>query len=250
MEARHAGDSVAGRQALTPGTLHGLGVGPGDPELLTLKAHRILGEVPVIAWPAPEKGESLARSIVAGYLSGSQTEIAIRMPLDQNRFPVEAVYRRAAREIGRHLDQGRDVAAICEGDPFFYGSFMYLFGCVAGRYRVEVVPGVSSLMACPAVAGMPLAARDDVLLVCPGGLAADELGRRLAGVEAAAIIKVGRHLARIRKVLEALDLTGRAWYVEHATMASQVVRPLSTVTAAAGPYFSMILVHRRGEAWR
>ena len=171
---------------MTSGTLHGLGVGPGDPELVTLKAHRILSEVPVIAWPAPEKGESLARSIVAGYLTGSQTEIAIRMPLDINRFPVEEVYRQAADEIGRHLDDGRDVAAICEGDPFFYGSFMYLFGRIARKHRVEVVPGVSSLMACPAAAGMPLAARDDVLLVCPGVLDEDEMTRRLAGVEAAA----------------------------------------------------------------
>ncbi len=235
---------------MTPGTLHGLGVGPGDPELVTLKAHRILSEVPVIAWPAPEKGESLARSIVAGYLTGSQTEIAIRMPLDINRFPVEEVYRQAADEIGRHLDDGRDVAAICEGDPFFYGSFMYLFGRIARKHRVEVVPGVSSLMACPAAAGMPLAARDDVLLVCPGVLDEDEMTRRLAGVEAAAIIKVGRHLAKIRRVLDSLDLLDRACYVEHATMGNQVVMPLQNVGYSAGPYFSMILVHRRGEAWR
>ncbi len=235
---------------MTAGVLYGLGVGPGDPELVTLKAHRILGEVPVIAWPAPQSGESLARSIIAPWLRNDREEIAMRMPLDANRFPAEEVYTRAVHAISSHLDAGRDVAAICEGDPFFYGSFMYLFARVAGRYRVEVVPGVSSLMACPAAAGMPLAARDDALLVCPGTLDDAAMTQRLGFADSIAIIKVGRHLARIRRVLDAAGLLADAWYVAHATMDHQVVRPLATVTDATGPYFSMILVHRRGEAWR
>lgn len=232
------------------GTLYGLGVGPGDPELITLKAFRLLTTVPVLAWPAPEHGESLARRIVAGFLKGGQTEIPIRMPLEADRFPVEAVYDRAAEEIAGHLAAGRDVAAICEGDPFFYGSFMYLFGRLAERHRVEVVPGVSSLVACPAAAGAPLAARDDVLLVCPATLPEADMIRRLENVEAAAIIKVGRHLAKVRRVIEACDLSDRARYVEHATMADQRVLPFAEIEAAKAPYFSMVLVHRRGEAWR
>ena len=235
---------------MTAGVLYGLGVGPGDPELVTLKAHRILGEVPVIAWPAPQSGESLARSIIAPWLRGDQEEIAIRMPLDASRFPAEEVYTRAVDVISRHLDAGRDVAAICEGDPFFYGSFMYLFARVADRYQIEVVPGVSSLMACPAAAGVPLAARNDALLVCPGTLTEDAMTERLAFADSVAIIKVGRHLARIRRVLDAAGLLEHAWYVAHATMGRQVVMPLTAVTDTTGPYFSMILVHRRGEAWR
>jgi precorrin-2/cobalt-factor-2 C20-methyltransferase len=214
------------------GTLYGLGVGPGDPELLTLKALRLLTACPVVAYPAPEHGESLARGIVAGYLSGAQTEIAIRMPLDANRFPVEAVYDRAAEEIAGHLAAGRDVAAICEGDPFFYGSFMYLYGRLAGRHPIVVVPGVSSLLACPAAAGAPLAARDDVLTVVPATLEEAELERRLASVEAAAVIKVGRHLAKLRRVIERLGLVERARYVEHATMADQRVLPFAAIDAA------------------
>lgn len=232
------------------GTLYGLGVGPGDPELITLKAHRLLTGAPVLAYPAPEHGDSLARSIVAPHLSGKQIEIAIRMPLDLNRFPVEAVYDEAAIEIAEHLDAGRDVAAICEGDPFFYGSFMYLFGRLADRHEVVVVPGVSSLMACPAAAGAPLAARDDTLLVCPGIMDETVMRERLANVEAAVIIKVGRHLDKVRRVLTELDLVERAHYVEHATMADQVVLPFSEIEAARAPYFSMVLIHRRGEAWR
>jgi precorrin-2/cobalt-factor-2 C20-methyltransferase len=232
------------------GTLWGLGVGPGDPELITLKAFRLLKAAPVIAYPAPEAGPSLARAIVAGHLPDGQTEIAIRMPLDLNRFPVEAVYDAAAEEIAGHLEAGRDVAAICEGDPFFYGSFMYLFGRLAHRHRVEVVPGVSTLVACPAVAGAPLAPRDDVLTVLPGILPEAELERRLKDAEAAAIIKVGRHMAKIRTVIERLGMMDRARYVEHATMANQKSLPLADLGEAKAPYFSMVLVHRRGEAWR
>jgi len=230
------------------GTLWGLGVGPGDPELITLKAYRLLRAAPVVAFPAPETGPSLARAIVADYLPGGQTEIAIRMPLDLNRFPVEAVYDRAAEDIAAHLEAGRDVAAICEGDPFFYGSFMYLFGRLAGRHAIEVVPGVSSLVACSAVAGAPLAARDDVLTVLPGILPEDELERRLKDVEAAAIIKVGRHMAKIKAVIERLGMLDRARYVEHATMADQKSLPLADLGEAKAPYFSMVLVHRRGSA--
>ena len=153
------------------GTLYGLGVGPGDPELLTLKALRILRAAPVLAYPAPIEGDSMARAIAASHMPGGQTEIAIRMPLDAARFPAEEVYAAAAQEIAGHLDSGRDVAALCEGDPFFYGSFMYLFARLAEAHHIEVVPGVSSPMACAAALGMPLAARNDVLSVLPAPLA-------------------------------------------------------------------------------
>ncbi len=232
------------------GTLYGLGIGPGDPELITVKALRLLERAPVIAYPAPEEGESLARSIVAPHLSGDKkTEVVIRMPLVAARFPAGAVYDRAAEELGGHLEAGRDVAVLCEGDPFFYGSFMYLFGRMAERFTVEVVPGVSSLTACAAVLGAPLAARNDVLTVVPAPLDEAALKARLAGAEAVAIIKVGRHFAKVRRVLDALGLVDRARYVEHATMASQRILPLDAVAEEGVPYFSMILVHKRGEAW-
>jgi precorrin-2/cobalt-factor-2 C20-methyltransferase len=233
------------------GTLYGVGIGPGDPELITLKALKCLARVPVIAYPAPQEGDSLARSIVAPHLPAGQREIPIRMPMVAARFPAQEVYDRAAREIGAELDAGRDVAVLCEGDPFFYGSFMYLFGRMAERYPVEVIPGVSSLTACAAVLGAPLVARNDVLTVVPATLSAETLKRRLAeGGEAAAIVKVGRNLAKVRGVLAELGLADQARYVEHATMSSQTILPLDAVADGAAPYFSMILIHRRGEAWR
>ncbi|MFQ5984021.1 MAG: precorrin-2 C(20)-methyltransferase [Alphaproteobacteria bacterium] len=234
----------------SPGTLWGLGVGPGDPELITLKALKLLRASPVVAYPAPEDGPSLARAIAAPHIAEGKVEIAIRMPLEAGRFPSEEVYDRAAATIAGHLEAGRDVAALCEGDPFFYGSFMYLFARLAGRFGVEVVPGVSSLVACPAALGAPLAARNDTLVVLPAPLPEERLRDRLREVEAAAIIKVGRHLGKVRRVVDALGLMDRARYVEHATMAGQRTCRLARLDADAAPYFSMVLVHRRGEAWR
>lgn len=232
------------------GTLYGVGVGPGDPELVTLKALRILQSVPVLAWPAPEEGPSLAREIVAAHLPGTQREIPIRMPLLPARFPADDVYDKAAVEIGAALSAGDDVAVICEGDPFFYGSFMYLFGRLAGDHTIEVVPGVSSLTACAAALGAPLSAKNDVLTVIPGPLDADTMKQRLADADAAAIIKVGRHFDKIRGVIDALGLAENARYIERATMAEQRIVPLAEFGDHDAPYFSMILVHKRKEAWK
>lgn len=232
------------------GTLYGIGVGPGDPELITLKAFRLLQTVPVIAWPAPLEGDSMARAIAAPHLPGGQTEIPIRMPMVSERFPAEAVYDKAAAEIGGHLAAGSHVAVLCEGDPFVYGSFMYLFARVAESYPVQVVPGVSSLTAGAAALGMPMASRDDVLLVLPAPLPEEELERRLADADAAVIIKVGRHIEKLRRVLDRLGLADSARYIEYATMERQTVLPFTEADGAKVPYFSLVLVHRRGEAWR
>lgn len=142
-----------------PGTLYGLGIGPGDPELITLKALRLLRAAPVLAYPAAEGQESLARSIVAQHLPGGQIEIPITMPMVVARFPAQEVYDWAAGELGTHLEAGRDVVCLCEGDPFFYGSFSFLFERMIEHHRVEVVPGVSSLTGCAAMLGAPLATR-------------------------------------------------------------------------------------------
>ena len=139
------------------GTLYGLGVGPGDPELITLKALRLLQAAPVVAYPAPDDGPSFARAIVAGHLEARRgappVEVPIIIPMRAARFPAQQVYDHTAEVLADHLTQGRDVAVLCEGDPFFYGSFMYLFGRLADRFPTEVVPGVSSMMTCAAAIG-------------------------------------------------------------------------------------------------
>jgi precorrin-2/cobalt-factor-2 C20-methyltransferase len=224
------------------GRLYGLGVGPGDPDLITLKAWRILRSAAVIVYPAPDDGASFARRIVAHWLSPAQIELAIRVPMEVARFPAQAVYDQAAETIAAHLDAGRDVAVLCQGDPFFYGSFMYLFTRLAARLRVEIVPGVSSLTACAAASGYPLAARDETLTVIPATLDDAALERRLAQIDAAAIIKLGRHFARVRDLLLRLGLGPRARYVERASMPTQRMLPLAEIDAASVPYFAMILL--------
>ncbi|WP_420410211.1 precorrin-2 C(20)-methyltransferase [Hoeflea sp.] len=231
------------------GKLYGLGLGPGDPELVTLKAHRILRHVPVIAWPAPDNGASFARSIAAPHLPGGQVEIPIVVPMRTERFPARDVYDRASGEIAARLDAGQDVAVLCEGDPFFYGSFMYLFERLAQRYATEVVPGVSSMMAAASVVGRPLAARNDVLSVLPGPLPDTALRDRLNLADAAAIIKVGRHFARIRALIDEMGLTERAIYVERVSLDAEKRMPLAEVSEGSAPYFSMILIYKGGEDW-
>jgi precorrin-2/cobalt-factor-2 C20-methyltransferase len=172
------------------------------------------------------------------------------MKLVPGSFPEASVYAGAAEDISAELDSDNDVAVLCEGDPFFYGSFMYLFARINKRYRVEVVPGVSSLTACAAALGAPLASINDVLSVIPGPLDAESLKARLHEAEAAAIIKVGRHFKKIRGVLEELGLANRSRYIARATLPEQTTLPLDQVTPKDIPYFSMILVHKRCEMWQ
>lgn len=225
------------------GTLYGLGVGPGDPELVTLKALRILRACPVIAYLAANEADSFARSIIAEHLPGGQTELGIRIDMSAPASEGQAAYDRAAEEIAGHLAAGRDVAVPCEGDPFFYGSFQYLFTRLAGRFPVRVVPGVSSLTATAAAVPVPLTSRNDVLTVLPAPLEASVLRERLAATDAAAVMKLGRHFAKVRAVLDDLGLTDRALYVERAGLPEQRVLPLAEVRPPV-PYFSMILVPR------
>jgi precorrin-2/cobalt-factor-2 C20-methyltransferase len=232
------------------GTLYGLGVGPGDPELVTLKVLRVLRGLSVVAYPAPEAGASFARSVVASHMSPAQTEIAIRVPMTRAVAPAQAVYDRAAEAIAAYLEAGRDVGVLCQGDPFFYGSFIQIFERLTPRFPTQVVPGVSSLMTCAAAAGVPLVTREDVLTVLPATLPEAALEKRLKQAEAVAILKLGRHLAKVRRVLKRLRLSARATYIEHASLASQKILPLDAADPASAPYFSMILVRRAGKGSR
>ncbi len=207
------------------GVLFGLGLGPGDPELITLKAARLIAACPVVAYPALAGADSFARSIAAGLIGGDVREIVMDVPMTTAREPAQAAYDTGAAAIAAELEAGRDVVCLCEGDPFFYGSFMYLFARLSGRFRVEVVPGVTSLTACAARAGLPLAARNERLTVLPGPLPEAELEARIEGAESVAILKVGRHLPKLRAVIDRLGLMDRAVYVERATLAGRTRLP-------------------------
>ncbi|KAF0675524.1 precorrin-2 C(20)-methyltransferase [Profundibacterium mesophilum] len=230
------------------GTLYGIGLGPGDPELITLKAARLIASCPVIAYPALAGRESLARSIAAGLIAPGAREIAMEVPMTPERAPAQAAYDAGAHRIAAALDAGDDVACLCEGDPFFYGSFMYLHARLAPRFTCEIVPGVTSLNACAALARLPLAARNERITILPGPLPRAELESRIEGAETVAIMKVGRHLAKIRDVVDGLGLLERAVYVERASLPQERVMPLRDAPDPA-PYFSMILLAKGADPW-
>ena len=226
------------------GVLYGLGVGPGDPELLTLKAVRLLNECAVVAYPAPEAGTGLAWEIAKPHLTANSEVLPLRLPISVDPFPAQQAYDHAAEALATRLESGKSVAVLCEGDPLFYGSFMYVLERLFGKFRTEVVPGVSSPMACAAALGLPLVSRNEPLTVLPGPLPEAELEVRLQAAGAFVLMKVGRHFAKLHGLLNRCGLAEHARYVEHATRPDQRVLPLDEVDPEVVPYFSMILVRR------
>lgn len=239
MAAADAGDAVVPDQMT--GTLYGIGLGPGDPELMTLKAHRLISAAKVIAYPAPDHGVSFARSIAADLIPAAITEIPIVIPMRSERIPAQKVYDAAALQIAKHLDAGHDVIVLCEGDPFFYGSFMYLHSRLAQKYACVVVPGITSISAGAAASGIPLSARNDVLSVIPAPLPEADIAARLAVADAAVLVKLGRHLPKLRRLIAAAGLTERATFLVNISLPEQMVIPLADAPETA-PYFSMILI--------
>ena len=231
------------------GTLHLVGVGPGDPELLTLKAARILGSIPVVAYPTTGEDSALALSIAEAHLNPDAERLPVAIPMRQERGPAQAAYDAAAAAIRACLEAGRDVAWLCEGDPLFYGSAMYLTARVAPHAPVVVVPGVTSLTAAAAAIARPLAARNEMLKVLPAPLPDAVLRAELGATPAAAVIKVGRHFDRIRMLLAETGHAEGAVVVEHATGVRQRITPLADFGFDERPYFSTILCYRGEEAW-
>lgn len=246
---------------MSKGRLLGLSVGPGDPELITVKALRLLRAAPVVAYfvakAKASKGQGgNAFGIVAEHLDPAQQLLPLVYPVTTEKLEpplsyedvIADFYDTAAVQVAEHLDAGRDVAVICEGDAFFFGSYMYLHDRLADRYEAEVVPGVCSMLGGAAALGAPLVYRNQSLLVLSGVLSEEELSERLSGAEAAVVMKLGRNFDKVRRVLERLGLAERALYIERATMAQQRVLALDEVDPMASPYFSLILVP--GQRWR
>jgi len=239
-----------------PGRLFGLGVGPGDPELITLKALRLLQSAPVVAYHAAKGKKGNALTIVERYLDEKQVLIPLVYPVTTEKLPdhldyetiVSDFYGDITELLRTHLDAGSDVAVIAEGDPFFYGSFMYIHDRLSAHYQTEVVPGVCSILGGAAVLGTPLAYRNQTLTVLSGVLPVEELQTRLANTDAAAIMKLGKNLDKVRQVIDRLGLMDRALYVERATMEAQRIVPLGEVDAQTCPYFSLVLVP--GKRWQ
>jgi precorrin-2/cobalt-factor-2 C20-methyltransferase len=230
-------------ETMNPGTLYGIGVGPGDPELLTAKALRLLGALPVLAWPAPLNGVGMARTIAAPFIPGGRTEIPIRLSFRPGREDTATAYGAAADHIAAHLEAGRDVGVLCEGDPLFYGSLIHLLSRLGSRFPVAIVPGVASPMAAAAAALAPLASLEDGLAIIPATKPEAAILALLEAADCAIIMKIGRHLPKVRRLLEGTGRAGDALLVERVGLPGQRIAPLDRVSDAAD-YFSLILVSR------
>jgi precorrin-2/cobalt-factor-2 C20-methyltransferase len=232
------------------GRLIGVGVGPGDPELVTLKALRALAAADVIAYFAKAGRHSHARTIAADHLRFGTIELPLEYPVTSElprcsagyRDAIRNFYDGAAAKIAVHLDAGLTVSVLCEGDPLFYGSYMHLHARLSPRFATEIVAGVSGMAGCWSAAGMPIAQGDDVFTVLPATLPEAELARRLADADAAVVIKVGRHLPKLRRALQTSGRLHRALYVERGTMAAAKMIPLAAKGDDEAPYFAVVLL--------
>ena len=232
------------------GTLFGVGVGPGDPDLVTLKAARILRETRVIAFFAKRGKLGNARATADGFLGPDKTLLPLYYPYTTELSPrdpayvsaMRAFYDASAEQLARELAAGHDVAVLCEGDPLFYGSYMYLHDRLAKRFRTLVVPGITSFAGCAAGAGIPLVSTDRTFSIVPGTLPESALEERVKSGDALAIIKLGRNLSKVRRVLARLDRLHEATYFERGTTSEAVVMPLAQKTDDQSIYFALVIV--------
>jgi len=237
------------------GRLFGIGLGPGDPELLTVKAVKLIQAAPVVSYFAKAGRRGNARTIIDPWITDTAEELPLHYPMTtEHAFdsPVYAdalarFYDDSVRILSSHLNAGRDIALVSEGDPFFYGSFMHIYVRMREHYAVTLVPGVTGMAGCWGAAGEPMLWGDDILSVLPGTLASRHLVERLLTTDAAVIMKLGRNFAKVRDAVREAGLLPRAIYVERGTMADEVVMPLAEKEDNIAPYFSLILIPGQGR---
>ncbi|GGW37088.1 precorrin-2 C(20)-methyltransferase [Streptomyces griseoloalbus] len=240
------------------GKLYGVGLGPGDPSLMTVRAVEVIAEADVVAYHSARHGRSIARSIAAQHIREDHIEEALVYPVTTEttdhpggyKGAMEEFYAEASVRLASHLDAGRTVAVLAEGDPLFYGSYMHMHKRLADRYDTEVVPGVTSLSAAAARLGAPLAEGEEVLTILPGTLPEEELTARLAATDAAVVMKLGRTFPKVRRALESAGRLDEARYVERATMSKERVAELADVDAESVPYFSVAVLPSQADAER
>ncbi|HEX4586392.1 MAG TPA: precorrin-2 C(20)-methyltransferase [Mycobacterium sp.] len=235
---------------MSRGTLWGVGLGPGDPELVTVKAARLIAEADVVAYHSARHGRSIARAIAEPYLRPGQLEEHLVYPVttETTDHPggyagaMEDFYRESADRIAAHLEAGRNVALLAEGDPLFYSSYMHMHARLTERFDAVIVPGVTSVSAASAATGTPLVQGDEVLTILPGTLPVDELKRRLADADAAVVLKLGRSYPAVREALSSAGRLDQTFYVERASTQKERVLPAGEVDAEAVPYFSLAML--------
>jgi precorrin-2/cobalt-factor-2 C20-methyltransferase len=227
------------------GKLIGVGVGPGDPELLTLKAHRLIQSAPVISFIENPQGESQAKMIAQQSIQSTSLLVPISISMNRDRISANSAYDQAAMSIAEQLDQGHNVVFLCEGDPLFYGSFAYLLERLQGDYVCESVPGISSVFAAASVLCQPLTTLKDSFAVLNGRHPDEQLLQALMTYDALVIMKAGQARARILALLKQSGRMADASYLEYIGRDNQrIVTDVSTLEDREGAYFSLFVVVR------
>jgi len=237
------------------GTIHGVGLGPGEPDLMSVRADRLIRNAAHVAYFRKPGRQGRARKTVDGMLPTNAVEYPMEYPVTTEIPASDPAYNALLSgfyaDCTRHLTdlsmQGHDVVVLCEGDPFFFGSFMHLFTRLKDLTPVQVVPGITGMSAAWTATGLPVTWGDDVLSVLTGTLSEDELIRRMQDTDALVVMKIGRNFAKVKRALSQTGLFKRAWLVEYAAMADQTVTRLSDTGDRIAPYFSIIIVHGQGR---
>lgn len=237
------------------GTIWGVGLGPGDPDLMSVRADRLVRGARHVAFFRKAGRPGRARTIVAGLLSPEARDIAMEypvtteIPLDDPRYSecLSAFYADVSARLRDLARAGEDVIVLCEGDPFFYGSFMHLYTRLKDDVPVRVVPAITGMSAAWTATGVPVTWGDDVLTVLLGTMPEAELARRMGDSDAIVVMKVGRNLGKVRRALDTAGKLDRAWLVECASMAEERALPLAEAGESAAPYFSIVIVHGQGR---
>ncbi|WP_431959229.1 precorrin-2 C(20)-methyltransferase [Actinacidiphila sp. bgisy160] len=220
---------------------------------MTVRAVDVIRSADVIAYHCARHGRSIARSIAAAHIRPEQIEERLMYPITTEttdhpggyRGALDDFYAESAERLAAHLDAGRTVAVLAEGDPLFYGSYMHMHKRLADRYPAEVIPGVTSVSAAAARIGRPLVEGEEVLTILPGTLPEEELAARLATADAAAVMKLGRTFPAVRRALERAGRLADAHYVERATMDAERLERLADVDPESVPYFAVAVLPSR-----
>ncbi|MFP7674624.1 precorrin-2 C(20)-methyltransferase [Marivita sp. S0852] len=237
------------------GTIHGVGLGPGDPDLMSVRAHRMVTSARHVAFFRKAGRPGRARRLVAGLLPANVVEFAMEYPVT-TEIPVahpdynaalSAFYTNCTAHLRSLVNDGEDVVVLCEGDPFFYGSFMHLYERLKGDVIVNVVPATTGMSAAWTASGQPITWGDDVLSVVMATLPEDTLVRHIKAADAVVLMKIGRNIDKVRNALRRAGRYGTAWLVEYASMDGQTVQKLSEAEGRVTPYFSIVLVHGNGR---
>ncbi|MFV0472951.1 MAG: precorrin-2 C(20)-methyltransferase [Pikeienuella sp.] len=237
------------------GVIRGVGLGPGDPDLMTIRARAVIERARHVAFFRKPGRAGHARSIVEGLLAPGAGEIAMEYPVT-TEIPVSdprynqalsGFYEEQTARLLTLADAGEDVAVLCEGDPFFYGSFMHLYERLKGRAPVEVIPGVTGMSGAWTATGLPVTWGDDVMTVLVGTLSEDDLVAGMSAADALVVMKIGRNIGKVRAALARAGRLDAAWLIEFATMDRQKVMRLEEAEGRVTPYFSIVVVHGQGR---